>query len=111
MKMAVLETPTAIAGVAGLGTLAMATVPAGFEDWRVTAMLALIVLTCLGIIVYIVNSNNKASVKFAETLTKVTERQAAQSHQSDAIVGELRTTTQAVTRLVDKLDNRPCMGS
>ena len=109
--MAVLETPTAIAGVAGLGTLAIATVPAGFEDWRVTAMLAFLVLTCLGIIVYIVNNNNKASVKFAETLTKVTERQAAQSHQSETIVGELRTTTQAVTRLVDKLDSRPCIGS
>ena len=109
--MAVLETPTTIAGVAGLGTLAMATVPAGFEDWRVTAMLAFLVMTCLGIIVYIVNSYNKTSVKFAETLTKVTERQATQSQQIDAMVGELRTTTQAVTRLVDKLESRPCIGS
>ena len=102
-----------LASLAGIGTATLASMtalPSGFEDWKVTAMLAFLVLTCLGIIVYIVHSNNKASVKFAETLTKVTERQAAQSHQSDVIVTELRSTTIALNRVADKLENRPCIG-
>ena len=107
--MALLETPTTIAGIAGLGTLAMATVPAGFEDWRVTAMLAFLVVSCLGIIVYQTHANSKSAIKLAEALTKVTERQHTQQGQVDAMIQELRTNTQATTRLYDRLGDRPCL--
>jgi uncharacterized protein YpmS len=97
----------AFAGTAGL--VAQVAIPGDLQNWPVTAMLVLVILTCLGIIVWlsrasfaIAKASSDALVEAAKALTKVTEKMSTTEGQNNKII-------ESVAEMVVELKARPCI--
>jgi hypothetical protein len=73
-------------------------IPDDLKSWPVTAILGLISLGCLGIVAYQI----RGTIKTAETLAKVTEKQTTAE-------GSVKDLTHEVRTLVLELRGRPCI--
>jgi uncharacterized membrane protein len=96
------HSPPAIQGamIATTGIIAQVSpmVPEDFKSWPITAILGLITLVCLAIVAYQI----RGSIKTAESLAKVAEKQTAADTQIRELTGEIR-------QLVLEMRGRPCI--
>ena len=98
------QTPHALHGamLSTMGLVAQVTtpIPDDFRTWPITAILGLISLGCLSIVAYQI----RGTIKTADALAKVAERQT--SAETD-----IKELTSEVRQLVLALNRRPCIAN
>jgi len=87
-----------VISTAGLVAQATLPIPQDLNTWPVTAILGLISLVSLGIVAYQI----RGTIKTAEALTKVAEKQMAQENDTKELAAQVRN-------LVIALSGRPCI--
>jgi hypothetical protein len=93
---------TAIAGGSGLLAQALPIVPEDFKTWPVTAMLAFLVLSALGLCFYVMKSTFTNQAAATVALVKVSEAQHETNSKLNDVATEIRGTNL-------NLASRPCI--
>jgi len=111
-----------IAGVAfsGFGILAQVAlpVPEDLKTWPVTAILGLLLIGCLGIIVYQSYLSNKAStatshaaIESAKVLQGLTDKHTSNTDAIKDLTVELKKSNEKTSELVTIMQTRPCIAA
>lgn len=110
--------PLGIAGFTSLGILAqiVAPIPDDLKSWPITAILGLLLISCLGIIAWQTHSASKASiaastaaVESAKAIQVITDKHEANTTAIKELTIELRDNTRQSAALVTTMSVRPCV--
>jgi long-subunit fatty acid transport protein len=116
----------AVMGTAGiLAQVSMPGIPDDLKTWPVTAILGLVIMSCLSLIAFQVYAAGKASAKAQEAAMAASQSSienaramtaliAAQNHAAERVVAMtdvIGDLSDNVTKLLVKLDNRKCLVS
>jgi hypothetical protein len=115
----------AVAGATGiLAQVALPGIPDDLKSWPVTAILGLVILSCLSLIAFQVYAAGRASakaqeaamkasdasIKTAEAMTQLFARQDSVAGAMDRQTGATTALTSKVSTLVTIMEHRPCVG-
>ena len=115
----------AVMGAAGiLAQVSMPGVPDDLKSWPVTAILGLVILSCLSLIAFQVYSAGKAaakaqeaamkaseaSIETAKAMTQLFDRQDTVASAMDRQTVATTALTNRVSTLVTIMEHRPCVG-
>ncbi len=115
----------AVMGTAGiLAQVSLPGVPDDLKSWPVTAILGLVILSCLSLIAFQVYSAGRASAKAQEAAMKASEASIETAKamtqlfdRQDSVAGNIERQTCATTdltakvsKLVTIMEHRPCVG-